>query len=90
MPVPRAIADTETTIAKAGTSVTFTSSDFGAVWPANTLFKGTFGPYDISNYYADDAVFIRLELDDDGTPAQDVGIVALIVEGVQFTDGGTL
>ena len=90
VPVPRAIADTETTIAKAGTSITFTSSDFGTVWPADTLFKGTFGPYDITSYYADDAVFIRLELDNDGTPAQDVGIVALIVEGVQFTDGGTL
>jgi hypothetical protein len=90
VPIPRTIANTETTIAKAATSFTFDSSLIGTVWPPNTFFKGTFGPYPISEYYADDVVLIRLELNDDGNPNQNVAIIAMIVEGVEFADGGTL
>jgi hypothetical protein len=91
VPVPRTIADTEATTAKAATTVTFTSSDFGTVWPANTFFKGSFGPFPIHvGCYADDVMLIRLELNDDGLPNQDVAIIAMIVEGVEFADGGAL
>ena len=90
VPVQRAIADTETTTAKAATTVTFNSAAIGAVWPANTLFKADFGPYPIAGYYAEDVILVRLELDDDGLPNQDIAIIAMIVEGVIFTDGETL
>ena len=86
-PVARAIADTETTTAKAATSVSFDSSLIATTWPADTLFKGEFGPYDISGYYSGDAVLVRFELDNDGTPNQDVAIIAMIVSGTAFTDG---
>jgi len=87
VPVARAIADTETTTAKAATSHTFNSSLITTTWPADTLYKGEFGPYDISGYYSGDAVLVRFELDNDGTPNQDVAIIAMIVEGTAFTDG---
>ena len=90
MPVPRAIADTETTIAKAAISYTFDSSLIGTVWPADTLYKADFGPYPIAGYYAEDVILVRMELDNDGTPNQNIAIIAMIIEGVMFTDGGTL
>ena len=90
VPVQRTIANTETTTAKAATSVTFDSSLIGTVWPADTFFKGSFGPFPIDGYYSDDVMLIRLELDTDGAPKQDVAIIAMIVEGVQFTEGETL
>lgn len=87
VPIQRAITDTENMIAKPATSYTFDSSAITTVWPADTLYKGSFGPYDIANYYSEDAVLVRMELDDDGTPAQNVAIIALIVKGIAFTDG---
>ena len=90
VPVPRAIADTETTTAKAAQTQTFDSSAIGTTWPSDTLFKAGFVPYDISGYYAEDVLLIRLELADDGTPNQDIAIIAMIVKGVEFTDGEAL
>lgn len=90
VPVPRAIADTETTIAKAAISYTFDSSLIGTVWPADTLYKADFGPYPIAGYYAEDVILVRMELDNDGTPNQNIAIIAMIIEGVMFTDGETL
>ena len=90
VPVQRTIANTETTTAKAATSVTFNSSLIGTVWPADTFFKGSFGPFPIAGYYSDDVMLIRFELRDDGNPNQDVAIIAMIIEGVQFTEGEAL
>jgi len=49
-----------------------------------------FGPFDVSNLYQGDAVIIRLELDADGTPNQDLVLWTLTVSGVGFNSGGTL
>ena len=90
VPIPRTIATTETTIAKAATTHTFDSSLIGTVWPADTLYKADFGPYAIDSYYSEDVILVRLELDNDGTPNQDIAVIAMIIEGVVFADGGTL
>jgi hypothetical protein len=43
--------------------------------------------FDISNYYAGDIVAIRLELDAEGSPAQDLTLWQLVVEAVVFSVG---
>jgi hypothetical protein len=50
----------------------------------------TFGPFDISDYYEGDSIVIRLELDDDGTPAQDLVIWTFAAVGVEFISGAVL
>jgi hypothetical protein len=82
VPVARTLANTELTTAKAGVADTDTSLD------SNVANKGqlvTFGPYDVSDYYADDMLLIRLELD----VSNGATIVALQleVEGVKWTPG---
>jgi hypothetical protein len=93
VPVPRSFANTETLIAKAGTAVTKNLLPDGVTLPAtldNYIHSTTFGPYDISSYYEGDIVAVRFELDNDGTPNQDVSVWALTVEGVKFTEGKEL
>lgn len=90
VPTLRTVANTETTTAKGGTTYTFDSSLIGTNWPGSTIYKASFGPYGISNYYAEDALFVRFEMTSDGTPTQDVYIVAVIVKGVKFTQGQPL
>jgi hypothetical protein len=49
-----------------------------------------FGPYPIADYYEGDSAILRLELDAQGTPIQDLIIWAMVVSGVRFTTGGRL
>jgi len=89
VPTPRAFADTETLTAKAGQAdgptilATATTAD-------NRALSTAFGDFDINGYYEGDLVFIRFELTSDGTPNQDVTVWTIILDGVAFSDGGTL
>jgi hypothetical protein len=94
-PVTRTAASTETLTAKAGSSS----------GPANLLPNGGSVPLDysgklysepyrslidVSSYYEGDMIAVRFELDDDGTPNQNIVIWGLIIEGVMFADGKVL
>jgi hypothetical protein len=52
--------------------------------------KVEFGQFSIANYYEGDVVFLRLELDDDGTNSSNIGIIELGLNGVKITQGGTI
>jgi len=86
-PVARADTAAEAFTSKAATTLTVATGT-GAI--TGRPLGMSFGPYPIADYYEGDSVIIRLELDDDGTPAQDFIIWALIVSGVRFTTGGRL
>jgi len=94
-PVTRTAALTETLTAKAGSSS----------GPANLLPNGGSVPLDysgkiysepyrslidVSSYYEGDMIAVRFELDDDGTPNQNIVVWGLIIEGVMFADGKVL
>ena len=51
------------------------------------IFSIDYGPLSIEEYYEDDIIALRFELDDDGSPNQNVAIWAIIVEGHKFTEG---
>jgi len=87
VPVARAVTDAETFTAKAATAVTVTGAT-GAIIRTQQVIR--FGPYPIADYYEGDAIIIRLELDADGTPSQDVVLWTMAVDGVRFTTGGRL
>ncbi|MCP4242339.1 MAG: hypothetical protein GY772_17430 [bacterium] len=93
VPVPRTFAATATLTAAAGQTSTATL-DGGTAIPAvlnNRAFFAEFGPFSIgSGRYEGDIILLRLELDNDGTPNQDVTAFALIVEGVKFASGSVL
>ena len=89
VPVARTLANTETLTAKAGQAdgptnlTTATTTD-------NRALSTAFGDFDINGYYEGDLVYIRFELTNDGTPNQDVTVWTIILDGVAFSDGGTL
>jgi hypothetical protein len=88
-PIARTLANTELLTAKAGqtdgpTALTSTTST------NNRALSTDFGNFNINGYYEGDLVFIRFELDNDGSPNQDVTVWTIILEGVAFSDGGTL
>jgi hypothetical protein len=89
VPTARTLANTELLTAKVGqtdgpTALTVTAST------DNKALSTDFGDFDINGYYEGDLVFIRFELTDDGTPNQDLTVWTIILEGVAFSDGGTL
>lgn len=85
-PVPRTIANTATLTAAAATAVTqVIDSTVGT-----KIQSVDFGPYDIDTFYEGDIVFARLELDDDGVGNADIGITAVEVSGVKWTNGERL
>jgi len=86
-PVARAGTAAEGLTSKAATAITVAGFT-GAV--TDRLLTMEFGPYDISEHYEGDALVCRLELDADGTPAQDLTLWTLAVNGVRFTTGGRL
>ena len=88
-PVARTLANTETLTAKAG-QVDSTSGQNINTSSNTKLFKKTFGPFDVRNYYEDDWVFVRLELDDEGTDAVDINVVGLAALGVKWAHGAKL
>jgi len=87
VPVDRAATAAETFISKAATAITV-ATDTGAI--IGRPLSMTFSPYPIAEYYDGDSVIIYLELDAQGTPAQDLVIWTLLVNGVRFTVGERL
>jgi len=87
VPVARAATAAETFTSKAATAITV-ATDTGAI--TGRPLTMTFGPYPITDYYEGDSVIIRLELDADGTPAQDFQLWTMQVSGVRFATGGVL
>ena len=55
-----------------------------------SLFELDFGPYNIGSVYSDDVVGIALEYTSDSSPATDVQIWTLEIEGVAFIDGSSI
>jgi len=86
VPVARTLANTDLVTNSAGAAITETVDDT----TIGKVFSVVFGPYDISGYYEGDLVFMRFELDDDGTGAADIGIIELALTGVKFQHGGPL
>lgn len=89
VPIPRTLANTETLTAKAGQADGPTDLTTAATTD-NRALSTAFGDFDINGYYEGDLVFIRFELEDDGSPNQDVTVWTIILDGVAFSDGGTL
>jgi len=89
VPIPRILANTETLTAKAGTAAGPTALT-DTTTTDNRALSTDFGPFDINGYYEGDLIFIRFELEDDGSPNQDLTVWTLILNGVVFSDGGTL
>jgi len=91
-PIRRTIANTELLTAKA--AQTDTQNLIGGATLPDTLdnraMEATFGPFGVSGYYEDDLVFVRFELDNDGTPNQDVTVWALIISAVAFSEGAPI
>jgi hypothetical protein len=87
VPVARAATAAEVFTSKAATAITVTGAT-GTIAETQQVMR--FGPYDISDYYEGDAVVMRIELDDDGTPGQDMTLWTLAVNGVRFTSGGRI
>jgi len=85
---PRTVANTHTLTSNAAVAITsdlvsgVPTSDYSD--KAHTLNNISF---DIDEYYEGDAIFIRLELDDDGQPNQNVIIYAVEVEVVKWALG---
>ncbi len=89
VPIPRTLANTETLTVKPGqTSGPTALMDLATT--DNRALSISFGSFDINGYYEGDLVFIRFELDNDGSPNQDVTVWTIVLDGVAFSDGGTL
>jgi len=89
VPIPRVLANTDTLTANAGQAIGPTALT-GTTTTSNFALSMVFGSFDINGYYGGDLVMIRFELDSDGTPNQDLTMWTMILEGVAFSDGGTL
>jgi hypothetical protein len=87
VPIARADSAAETFTSKAATAFPVSTAT-GTV--QDRQLKMTFGPVDISDYYEGDGCVMALELDADGTPAQDLVLWTMAVSGVRFTTGGRL
>lgn len=81
-PVPRAQADTELLTSKAAQTQTVTRDVV-----AGKIQSVSIGPVDVQSYYPGDMLFIRVELDDDGTGSADLSVVGLEVVGVAWAPG---
>jgi len=63
------------------------ASDPGLLATNDTITAVTFDGFDISNYYEDDMLIIRIGY---GSTNKEIDIWALIIEGIAFTDGKIL
>lgn len=86
IPVSRTLANTETLTAKAATAVTASIPSDGI----DKMRRIEFEPFDISDYYEDDELLLRFELDDDGGGLADLYVFTLAVESAKWTNGGAL
>jgi hypothetical protein len=87
VPVARAATAAEALTSKAAHTETL-STPTGAIGdrPQTLRWEGV----DISAHYSGDQVLVRLELDNDGTPNQDLVVLSLQIGGVRFTQGRRL
>lgn len=93
VPVQRTLANTDTLTTGTATFDAQNLVPAGTVLPAtydNYAIEQSFAAFDASSYYEGDVLFVRAELTDDGTPNQDINIIALVVNGIKFSDGGAL
>jgi len=87
VPVARAATAAETFTSKAADSV-IGLAPLGVVQDRPLTLN--YGPFDIADYYAGDSLILAIEMDVDGTPAQDVVLWSLTLSGVKFTEGTRL
>jgi len=89
VPIPRALANTDTLTANAAQAIGPTALT-GLATTDNLALSTVFSSFDINGFYGGDLILIRFEMDSDGSPNQDLTMWTLILEGVAFSDGGTL
>jgi len=91
VPTARQFDNTETLTSKAAPlALSLSMQPDGAAATddlSNRIFSIEYESLSIEEYYEDDIIAIRFELDDDGTPNYNVAIWAIIVEGHKFTEG---
>jgi len=87
VPVKRAATDAEGYESKAAVALTETGAT-GAILATPQVLR--FGPVDISDYYVGDQVVMRIEMDQETTPANDLAVWTLVADGVRFTTGDRL
>jgi len=89
VPTPRTIQNTETLTSTAGVAVTSNLVETGL--PTNTYAGKALAlkdiKFDIDDYYEGDGFLLRIELDDDGAPNNDVIIFAVEVDVVKWSLG---
>ena len=85
--VPRDAVEAEAYDSKVATVYT-RSTPIGAV--INKPQRLTFGPFDISDYYAGDSFACCIELDDHGNDLLNIALWSLSINGVRFTQGTPL
>jgi len=88
-PIPRPAADTESFTSKAALVDSTTGQNIDTSFN-DRLYSLQFGPFDIGDYFEDDWMLVRLELDADGTDAIDLSVFGLEVIGVRWTHGAKL
>lgn len=86
-PVTRTGGNTSTLTADPGLTSVLSNlnTDF-----LNKIAVLTFGPFDISDYYEGDMLFIRFELTDDGAANANIVVTAMEVSGIKWTTGEPL
>jgi len=91
IPTPRTFANTETLTAKAAPlALSKLLQPTGAIVGddlSNRIISTIFSPLSIEEYYEDDIVAIRFELDNHGSPNYNVSVWAIMIEGHKFTEG---
>ncbi len=81
--VPRTESNTETVISKAAQQYVLSNED----QVLNKIKRINFGPFDISNYYEGDIIFLRLEMDNEGLDSSNPTILSFEIVGVKWTFG---
>ncbi len=85
-PVERTLANTVTVTANAGQATTISTP----VGDNTRIQRIVSDPVDISDFYEGDMMFIRIEMDDDGTDNQDVFALSVEINGVVWALGERL
>lgn len=89
-PIARSKANTETLTSKQAQFLSQSIDLDGSSGGNNKFLSLSFDSIDISDYYEGDILLIRLELDEDGDPANDVLVYLVEVGGVNWTHGEKL
>ena len=85
-PVARTLTNTEVRTANPGQATTISTPSTNN----EKIQRIQSDPVDISNYYEGDIVFLRIELDEDGTPNKDFFVLSVEVSAVLWTSGERL